>query len=31
MRIEDIKTGDTLKGVEPAALVTVVAVVPIRG
>jgi hypothetical protein len=29
MRIEDIKTGDSLQGIEPAALVTVVAVVPI--
>ena len=29
MRIEDIKTGDSLQGVEPSALVTVVAVVPI--
>ena len=29
MRIEDIKTGDSLQGIEPTALVTVVAVVPI--
>ena len=29
MRIEDIKAGDSLQGIEPTALVTVVAVVPI--
>src|ERR1700730_18038578 len=29
MKIEDIKTGDSLQGIEPATLVTVVAVVPI--
>jgi superfamily II DNA or RNA helicase len=29
MRIEDIKIGDNLQGIEPTALVTVVAVVPI--
>jgi SNF2 family DNA or RNA helicase len=29
MRIEDIKIGDSLQGIEPTALVTVVAVVPI--
>jgi SNF2 family DNA or RNA helicase len=29
MRIEDIKPGDSLQGIEPATLVTVVAVVPI--
>src|SRR6201993_3256872 len=29
MRIEDIKTGDSLQGIEPTALVTVIAVVPI--
>jgi superfamily II DNA or RNA helicase len=29
MRIDDIKTGDSLQGVEPSTLVTVVAVVPI--
>ena len=29
MRIEEIKTGDSLQGIEPSSLVTVVAVVPI--
>src|SRR5271165_6398688 len=29
MRIEDIKAGDSLQGIEPTTLVTVVAVVPI--
>jgi superfamily II DNA or RNA helicase len=29
MRLEDIKAGDSLQGIEPTALVTVVAVVPI--
>src|SRR6266403_1060370 len=29
MKIEDIKTGDSLQGIEPTALVTVIAVVPI--
>jgi hypothetical protein len=29
MRLEDIKTGDSLQGIEPATIVTVVVVVPI--
>jgi hypothetical protein len=29
MRIEDIKIGDSLQGIEPAAVVSVLAVVPI--